>query len=862
MNIRRFICLSAFLLSITDWSYAQKALNSLHYFLPDISYNQSIPTPAQYLGFQIGEWHVSHDQIVGYFKAIDALSDRVEIIEYARSHENRPLFVALISSKKNLTNKELIKKEHAALASGAPAHIVDINKLPAVLWQGYSIHGNEASGSNAALLVAYYLAAGQSNEINDLLENTVILLDPCLNPDGLQRFSTWVNSHKSKNLVSDPAAREFSEIWPGGRYNHYWFDMNRDWLLLVHPESQGRVRLLHEWHPNVVTDHHEMGTNSTFFFQPGIPTSNNPNTPEENFVLTEEIGKYHAKALDSIGSLYFTKANFDDFYYGKGSTYPDAIGAIGILFEQASSRGHLQESVNGPLSFAFTIRNQVVTSISTQKAVKSLRYKLLDYKRQFYKKVVDKINSETVKGYIFTDNDKLKTNLFLKLMLQHHIDVYRPDQHQTINGCIFQKDKSYLVPLAQPNSVLAKTLFERVNSFQDSSFYDVSGWTPSIAYNLTCQPLSSISVNVSQKITTLPLVRGIVSGSTEDIYAYLAAPNQNNLHQFLCSLQQKGVLVKLSQSAIHLNDKGWTGNFAPGTIIVPVKNQNITYDQLYKIITREAETSNIEVFASSTGNSTALVTLGHPSVVPLDQPKVAMAAGSGISPQSAGEIWHHSDINLGLQLTILDNVKFRSTNLNRYNTLLLPEGNYAGWGDTEVNKIKDWCREGNTLITIGTATDWAVDKKLVSLTLRKIENAHTSKSIYENVDREADAKVIAGSIFNTLADITNPLFFGFEAADYPVMKTSNRFYDSTGNKYATPSRYKDDFLLSGFLPKGMEKLIKGAAAITVHGIGNGKVICFQDDPLFRGYWVAGQKVFNNALLYSKILDRRTVESGE
>jgi hypothetical protein len=226
--------------------FGQSSKATLDYYLPAISYDTKIPTPEQYLGYQVGEWHVTHDQLVGYFKALDAASDKIELIEYARSHENRPLFVALISSTENHRNKETIKKAHQDLSDASKADKVDITNLPAMLWQGYSIHGNESSANNAALLVAYYLVAGQSKEVEETLKNTMILLDPCLNPDGVQRFSTWVNANKSKNLVSDPESREFSETWPGGRFNHYWFDMNRDWLFLVHPESRGRIKMLHE----------------------------------------------------------------------------------------------------------------------------------------------------------------------------------------------------------------------------------------------------------------------------------------------------------------------------------------------------------------------------------------------------------------------------------------------------------------------------------------------------------------------------------------------------------------------------------------------------------------------------------------
>lgn len=836
------------------------AQQSLNYFLPTITYDKNIPTPEQYLGFQIGEWHVTHDQLTGYFKLLDAVSDRIELSTYANSHENRSLFVAMISSPENLKNKEYIKKQHTALAMSNTASSVDIKKLPAVLWQGYTIHGNEPSGNNAAMLVAYYLVAGQSKEVLDVLANTFILMDPCLNPDGAQRFATWVNSNKSKTLVSDPASREFSETWPGGRYNHYWFDMNRDWLLLVHPESRGRVKLLHEWHPNVLTDHHEMGTNATFFFQPGIPSSNNPNTPAENFVLTEAIGKYHAKALDSIGSLYYTKFSFDDFYYGKGSTYPDAIGAMGILFEQASSRGHLQESVNGLVSFPFTIRNQVVTSLSTQRAVLELKDQILKYKQGFHKHVLDKVNKEAIKGYIFTDNDQVKLNKFIDVLMQHHIDVYESDQTMTMDGKSFPKNKSYIVPIDQAQPILAKTIFEEVKSFQDSSFYDVSGWTMSYAYGLVTAPLTNINISKNKKILSTPVALGKLIGGHKEVYGYIIPAGQYKLHSAIYDLQAKGLRVRINQSDIDMTVGYRKDKVKKGSAVILNSHQNRT--DIQQIIDDVVLKHQVNILSVSTGNGTEMITLGHPLVNVIDKPEVAFIVGSGISPLSAGEVWHHLDLNLEIPATMLDITKLKSTNINRYNTLIMPSGNYSTWTDQDGNKIREWIQQGNTLIVIGNALFWTNDKKLTALAIRKSDRPSNSSGKYENVDREADANMIGGSILTVDVDTSNPLYFGIDQSKMYVMKDNNRFYEPTSNKYATPAKYSQSFLTSGYLPKGMDNTISGAANVTIHQSGNGRIICFHTDPLFRGYWISGQTVFNNALFWSKIIDRRSMDTDE
>jgi hypothetical protein len=835
---------------------SQESKPTLHYYLPKISYDANIPTPEQFLGYQIGEWHVSHDQLVSYIKALDAASDRIEVQEYARTYENRPLLLAMISSPNNLKKKEEIKKQHQLLSDANTAANVDISKLPLVLWQGYTIHGNEPSGNNAALLVAYYLAAGQGKEIDNLLENTLIMLDPCLNPDGAQRFSTWVNSHKSSHLVSDPSSREFSEVWPGGRYNHYWFDMNRDWLLLIHPESRGRVKLLHEWHPNVLTDHHEMGTNSTFFFMPGIPSSNNPNTPVENFVLTEEIAKFHAKALDSIGSLYYTKTNFDDFYYGKGSTYPDAIGAMGILFEQASSRGHLQESVNGPVSFPFTIRNQVNTSLSTHKAVVALMEKILKYKQTFHSQIIDKVKHDAIKAYIFTDEDQVKLNAFIHVLLQHHIDVYPLEMQLVQNDKTFSKGKSFFVPLQQNQAILAKTIFEEVKSFRDSSFYDVSGWTMSYAYGLTVEPINTIPSQMKKPLDALPVVQGELHDDSDATYAYIIPCHQYNFHRAVYLLQSKGVRVNISQKDL---DNGQQSLYKKGSAVVAVYHQKLSPQAINLLMKSIATEHKLHIFASNSGFGTQAVTLGHPSVKVSTMPRVAFICGNGISPQSAGEVWHHFDLNLALPATMLEINRLRSVDLKKYNTLIMPAGSYQSWGEDEVSRIKEWVSQGNTLICIGNALKWAMDKKLISLVARNVETPSNISGVYEYADREADAKQIGGSILSIDVDTTHPIFWGIDQDKMYVMQDDDKFYEPTTNRNATPAKYSDVSLASGYLPMGMDKKIKGGANVTAHQLGNGQIICFHTDPLFRGYWLSGQKLMNNAIFNASLIDRKTLE---
>ena len=332
---------------------------TLDYYLDsDHPYNKNIPQPKELLGFEVGTWHVSHDKLVNYMYRLAESSDRIHIENRGRTYEDRPILLLTITSPENYQRIDDIQKNHMALTEPG-ADQIEIESQPLVVYQGFSIHGNEPSGANAGLLLAYHLAASEAPETLKMLDELVILFDPSFNPDGLQRFSYWANTNKNQTLTADPNDREYHEVWPGGRTNHYWFDMNRDWLPAQLPESQARIKTFTKWLPNILTDHHEMGTNATFFFQPGIPSRVNPLTPKMNQKLTQKIGSFHVEAFDKLGSLYYSEEDYDDFYYGKGSTYPDVNGSIGILFEQASSRGHIQESDNGLLTFPFTIRNQL-----------------------------------------------------------------------------------------------------------------------------------------------------------------------------------------------------------------------------------------------------------------------------------------------------------------------------------------------------------------------------------------------------------------------------------------------------------------------------------------------------------------------
>ena len=574
-------------LLFTGYSFSQKV--DLSYYLPVEKYNDVIPKPKDIIGHEVGEWHLTHDKLVEYMKVLSASSDRISIENRGTTYEGRPLILLTITSPENHKNLEKIKQNHRAATNDAT---IDISNHPIVVNQGFSIHGNEASGSNAALAIAYYLAASDTEATIELLKNTIILFDPSFNPDGLQRFAYWANSNKNKNINPDPNDREYREVWPGGRTNHYQFDMNRDWLPVQLPESKARLKTFHDWLPNILTDHHEMGSNSSFFFQPGIPSRTNPLTPQINQDLTREIGNYHAKAFDKIGSLYYSEESFDDFYYGKGSTFPDINGSIGILFEQASSRGHAQETENGILTFPFTIRNQVTAAFSTLEAAKNMRIKILKYQQDFY---AESRKKPEKKAFVFGDEkDAAKTFHLAEVLKRQKIKIHEVSSDFSQNDKNFKKGYSFVVPMNQKNNRLLKAMFAIQTTFKDSLFYDISAWTFNHAFGVDFVENVPLS-RAGNEINDLSLRKGMVSKQSD--YGYLMPWNECYAPKALNSILQKGLRAKVTMK----NFTNQTSNYDYGTIFIPVQNQVLSSLELFQFLTEIASESAIDIYAVSTG---------------------------------------------------------------------------------------------------------------------------------------------------------------------------------------------------------------------------------------------------------------------
>ncbi|MBS9525341.1 zinc carboxypeptidase [Litoribacter alkaliphilus] len=823
-----------------------------YYLQGNFTYKEEIPTPKDVLGFQVGDWHVSHDQVVMYMKAVADASERVQLEEYARSYEQRPLLVLTITHPDNFSRIPDIKADRKRLRDSRQSGNVDIDNMPIVMWMGYSVHGNEPSGVNASLLALYHFAAAQ--EIEEDLKDMIILLDPAINPDGINRFASWVNSHKSYNMNGDPNSREFDEAWPRGRTNHYWFDLNRDWMPVQHPESRGRIEKIQDWKPNIVLDFHEMGTNSTYFFQPGIPSRNHPLTPKRNFELTEKIAQYHAKHLDKIGSLYYTQESFDDFYYGKGSTYPDVQGAVGILFEQASSRGHLQESVFGPLSFPFTIRNQFTTSLSSFEAAKEMRQEMNTYMRDFYKDAASEFGNDPNKAIIFGDlDDKSRSHHLADMILHHEIDLYKLKQDITVNGKEFQAEKAFVVPLNQPQYKLIKGMFEERTEFEDSLFYDVSAWTLPMAFNLDYMKLNSRIMNLAEveEVTKadFEMPKGEVIGDS-GAYAYAFEWSEYYAPKAAYKLMEKGYMLRVSHTEFNVEEGK---SFRRGTILVSQGHGAEADPNMHQTIQKIAEETGVDFYAIGSGYTQG-ANLGSPSIDVLEKPSIALLVDGGVYSNEAGEIWHLLDQRFEMPITLLPMKNFNRTDLNRYNVIVMANGNYSSLGKNGAEKLKDWASAGNTVIARGNALTWLNQQDVAKFSFKDEKEEKPAEQLsYADMRNTTGAQVTGGAIFNVKLDTTHPVNYGYYKPEMYTFRSSNQFMELSDNPYANPVVYTDEPLASGYVfPANLEKM-KNTGGVRVASVGRGRVVGFVDNPNFRAFWFGTNKLFMNSIFFGQTI---------
>ncbi len=842
--------------------FSQKDLG---YFLPaGTAYDPAIPTPLSYFGFQVGEWHLSPEQIHSYMKTLDAVSDRITLVEFGRTYENRPMMLLTITSPQNHASIERLREEHLRLSDPSASASLVVDRMPVVIWMGYSVHGNESSGSNASVLVAYHLAAAQGEVIEQTLRETIILLNPIINPDGLNRFATWANMHKGRQPVADPANREHNEVWPGGRGNHYWFDLNRDWMPLQHPESHGRLEQYYRWRPNVLTDHHEMGTGSTFFFQPGVASRENPLTPSETRTLTARMAQFHERALNQAGSLYFSEEGFDDFYVGKGSSYPDITGGVGILFEQASARGHVQESSNGPVAFPFAIRNQVITSLSSLAAAQAMRIDLLNHQRSFSSNALRMAERTPVKAYVFgSPADRVRTLDLVDVLRRHQIAVHPLAKPVRTDGKEFLPGASFVVPTNQVQFRLLSSLFDKRTSFSDSLFYDISTWTLPLAFGIPWSELRSLDpsfLGTGGADAWAPT--GVFVGPRNS-YSYVFEWSDQYAPRSLYRLLHAGVIAKVATKPFQSATTDGPRRFEHGTILIPLTIQPGKRDTINALLDRGVIEDNLRVYALQTGSTPFGIDLGSSDFVTIKPPSIGLVTGTGVPSTDIGEAWHLLDHKMHMDITLLESQQIGRTRLDRYTAIVVAGG--SGIDSAGRVALRQWVQNGGTLIAFEQGAEWAIANKLSSAKVRpdpeKKDSLPTMRP-YEKYEEFTRARSIPGTIFETQYDNTHPLLYGFAGSPLHVFRTGMLFLEPSSNPFASPVRYTQKPLVSGYLNPHHAKRASGSAALVVSAIQSGRVIVMSDNPNFRAFWLGTSKLFLNSILFGSMITGPSVRTSD
>ncbi len=839
--------------------------HGLQFYLPDdADYDPSIPAPSSVLGFEIGARIVRHDQVIRYLQVLSEASDRVLLEEIGRTHQGRPLVLATVSAGGNIASLEAIRAARQAVRDGREAG------GPIVLWMGYTVHGNEPSGSSAALLLAYHLAASRSDRTAEMLRDMVVLIDPCLNPDGYSRFVEWIDGSRSKQPVPDPNHREHVEPWPGGRSNHYWFDLNRDWLPATQPETRARLPHFHEWLPNVAADFHEMGHTTTYFFQPGIPTRVHPLIPQENQEVTGALARYHARALDGAGRLYFTRERFDDFYFGKGSTYPDILGSVGILYEQASSRGMVIDTEFGPLSFPTAVQNQLTLSLSTLDGSHALRDSLRRYQANFFRQSREEARRGRERGYLVgSGGDPHRMEMLLDLLLRHRIEVHPLAEAYAAGGVMYNPGDAFAVPLDQPYSLLVRAMFEERTTFPDSTFYDITSWTLPHALGLPFTRFDRLP-RMGPRMDALPLRDPGLPD--EGALGYILPWDSFGAARSLQRMLAAQLLVRVATRPFTAETPDGPRQLERGTLLVFMAVQTIPERQVHGVLRQSVIEDGVEVIALTTGLSHDGIDLGSPAMRAVSAVRPAVLVGRGMSSGEAGEIWHLLDQDIGVPVTLLEFPGlYRRARLADYTHIFLTNGRYLNWGDGDISRLRQWVRDGGVLVAQQQAAEWVTANNLHiapdearysesgvygSVETTRAAAADTAAWVrrpYEEFERDESARRTSGAICRIDLDLTHPLVYGLSLPWLPVLRSGSTVIEPGPGSYQTPGLYLEPILLSGYLHPQRRGEMTGSAAVNVTRAGRGTVIRFSDNPCFRGFFRGSSRLLVNALFFGQII---------
>ena len=838
---------------------------SSYYFGSNEQFDESIPTPEEFFGFPIGSALVRYDRVVEYFRLLDKLSDRAQFKVIGHTHENREYVILHISTPENIKNLEQIRQQHVKLADPNQPLASNYDDQKVIIQLGYNVHGGELAGTDASVLAAYYFTASKNANIVKRLSDAVILIEPALNPDGRERAAQYFNSFHSIPPVSDALDIEHTQSFTPLRGNHFYADLNRDWFALVHPESRARAAYYHQWYPNIYIDYHEMGTNSSYYFEPSPERSTwNYTIPESTYAeLNVILAKYFGAELDKIGSLYFTKENYDNISPIYGSTYPDFEGGVGTTIEVGSSQGVQVESSIGIHKFAKNLRDHTRSAIGALKAGTDQKAVFLRHQQEFFKSAVAKGG----KGYIVFGNseDKGITNLFLDNLLRHKIEVHKLSKDLSQAGKQFKAGNAYVIPLGQAQWRLVNAAFDEHTEFVDSIFMDITAW--STAHGFGVPFARTPAAGVGELVSEVPAAETARFGKSD--YAYLIDFSDFYATKVLYELLDKGIYVKAAYKPLTTETvEAGLKQASTGSLLVPLVYQTVSVDSVYNTIRQAVEGTNVQVYSLKTGLSQAGIDLGSDNLIEVKKPVVATFVSTGgyggINWTAIGETWNLLGNHHHIPLTKIYSDYADRTPLNRYTAIILVDGTYQSFSKQFVERLRHWVSEGGVLITSQRATQWAIANGLAphfEKSEKKEEtadkkDAKAGRDEFQRLDYAKQREVngpsrIGGVLYAADLDITNPLAYGIHSRELFTMKSGNYVLPRPTNNFASLVQLKGDKQLGGYLTKENQKRLKNATVVAYDNLGQGTVVLFSESPTYRGYWFSTSRILTNALFFGK-----------
>lgn len=795
-------------------------------------------SPEEFLGYPLGTNFTRHHKVVDYFEHVAENSELVKFQKYGETYEGRPLTYAIISTEENLQNLEQIRQSHLQNAGVSEGSSSSPSKK-GIIWLSYNVHGNEASSTEAAMKTLYELVTEKQEWLQDL----VVIIDPAVNPDGRDRYVNWYKQVKATPYDTSPMAVEHHEPWPGGRPNHYLFDLNRDWAWATQAETKQRLKIYNQWLPHIHVDFHEQGKNSPYYFAPAAEPLHDAITPFQR-EFQKEIGKNHAKYFDENGWLYFTKEVFDLLYPSYGDTYPTYMGAIGMTYEQA---GHVGLSVQTDHGYDLTLVDRVehhhTTGLSTVEIAAQNVDRLNTEFGKFYTN-----SSKGAVNYVLSGN-KDKLDLLKELLDRHEISyatarngkVKGFDALQNKNRTIEANENTLVVTTAQPKGKMVRVLMEHATNLPDSLTYDITAWSLPYAYGL-----EAISTQSAVPTVATPQASEISNIPNPGAAAYITDWNSMKDARFLTALLDAGFIVRFTETA--LENAGKT--FAPGSLII-TKSDNRRLENYDEKLIDLANKFERKLTVATSGFSTSGPDLGSSQVKIINSPRIGLLRGEGTSSLNYGELWYFFEQDLNYPVTSLNTAYFSQVDLSKLDVIILPSGRYSDlFDEEELSKLHTWIRGGGKVIAIGGALKTFAGKDGFDLALNKEkENDSLSKPNlvpYAQREREEIKDLITGSIVETKMDKTHPLAFGYDDT-YLSLKLSNDSYSLLNDGYNVGHLPANPKIVAGFVGSNAKTKIENSLTFGVEPIGQGSAIYFVDNPLFRAFWQNGKLLFVNSI---------------